>query len=138
MKLKKLQSNHEANERERWKRFKHDTKADRAVLIAILNARVTHDNESRAAKAYDQLLLQLTSIYVSPEALTRYNEGFTEVELEELNLRDDMAWGVVNAESHMLTSLESMSRSHPLERQGNLNLFIEYLYLCTFAGSTSI
>lgn len=125
----KAQPNHKSEERERWKRFKRDINADHAVLVAVLNARLKHDNESHAAQAYDRLLLQLMTIYVSPAALARYSQGFTEVELEEISQRNDMASGMVNAESQMLTSLESMSRSHPLERQGDLNRFVEHLYL---------
>ena len=117
-----------AEEIDRWKRFKRETKADRCVLVAILNARVAHDNEHPAAQAYDQFLKQLMMIYVSAPAFERYDRGFTEEDLEVINDHSLEAWGVVDAENSMMATLKSMMEAHPLERQHYVNTYAEHLF----------
>lgn len=119
---------HSAEEKARWKRFKHDSNVDLAVMNSILNARAAKDDGTRAAQVYDHLLQQLMSLYVSPAALERYRQGFTEDEINAINERDLTTAEVVRMENAMMASLKRMVKAHPLHRQAAYDAFVEGLY----------
>lgn len=117
-------------ENDRWKRFKRETIFDRLVLVALLNARAAQSMDSRAARVYDQMIMHLMAVYVSPAALERYEAGISDEEFERMFDGECTAVaGVVDNERGMLAALKAMVVAHPDRRHSSHRDFVDHLYL---------